>query len=313
MPRLGFATRRTLDALTLGPRRRRRAMNRELARLDRIEFGVHPIRRRPRGPLTGVVVLLVAVVGGISAWQLSGSHLATSRNVRARVASRIPNTPGGTHIDSPHRLLPAVTAGLGRQAASYRLIHERVRWEPCRAIHYVVRHTNEGGRFDTLLRSAIADVSAASGLKFVDDGATSEVPPYDATTRAIYQPRVYGDRWAPVLISWSNASESPHLAGQVEGFAGPVAWGSANEPSRYVSGAVTYDVDKLHVLASQFGLSKVRTVLLHELGHLVGLDHTPDRRQVMYRSVERNSPSRFQPGDRAGLAAAGTGRCFTDY
>ena len=59
-----------------------------------------------------------------------------------------------------------------------------------------------------LVREAIAAVSAATGLRFVDDGTTEEGP---SDTRSPYQPEVYGERWAPVLFAWSDPVESPRL------------------------------------------------------------------------------------------------------
>lgn len=55
----------------------------------------------------------------------------------------------------------------------------------------------------------------------------------------------------------------------------------------------------------------VRATVLHELGHLVDLDHTPDRAEIMF------SESQFDvrddgPGDLRGLAQLGTQACFPD-
>ncbi len=58
------------------------------------------------------------------------------------------------------------------------------------------------------------------------------------------------------------------------------------------------------------GRVQVRSVVLHEIGHLLGLDHVADPSQVMY---EFSSPdvTAYQAGDLAGLEALGTGRCST--
>ncbi len=47
-------------------------------------------------------------------------------------------------------------------------------------------------------------------------------------------------------------------------------------------------------------------VALHELGHLVGLEHLPDTNQVMYPSINVNLAG-YAAGDLAGLAALGRG------
>ena len=56
------------------------------------------------------------------------------------------------------------------------------------------------------------------------------------------------------------------------------------------------------------GRAEVRSVVLHEIGHLLGLDHVGDTSQIMH---EYSSPevTTYQAGDLAGLEALGTGRC----
>ncbi|MGJ9411746.1 matrixin family metalloprotease [Aeromicrobium sp. CF4.19] len=49
-----------------------------------------------------------------------------------------------------------------------------------------------------------------------------------------------------------------------------------------------------------------RAVLLHELAHLVGLDHVDDTDELMYPT---SGPLEWGPGDLAGLEALGEGRC----
>ena len=55
------------------------------------------------------------------------------------------------------------------------------------------------------------------------------------------------------------------------------------------------------------GRKYVRAVVMHELGHVLGLDHVDDRDQLMYD--ENVGQTELGPGDRAGLAALGAGRC----
>ena len=49
------------------------------------------------------------------------------------------------------------------------------------------------------------------------------------------------------------------------------------------------------------------SILLHELGHLVGLDHVPDEGELMYpQSITQTT---YGPGDREGLARLGAISC----
>ena len=62
----------------------------------------------------------------------------------------------------------------------------------------------------------------------------------------------------------------------------------------------------------QGGPQRVRGVILHELGHLVGLDHVDDPRELMYPRPTVQGDD-FADGDRRGLAALSRGPCFRDF
>ena len=92
-----------------------------------------------------------------------------------------------------------------------------VAYDPCRPIHIVVNARTAPADSDRLFQNALSAVSVATGLPFVIDGSTTETPNAD---RRIYQPDRYPDRWAPVLVAWSDSSESPNLSGDIARYAG---------------------------------------------------------------------------------------------
>ena len=55
------------------------------------------------------------------------------------------------------------------------------------------------------------------------------------------------------------------------------------------------------------GLEVARAIAMHELGHLVGLAHVDDERELM--DAQNHGQVDFGPGDRRGLARLGRGRC----
>jgi hypothetical protein len=183
-----------------------------------------------------------------------------------------------------------------------------VAFDPCRPVHYVVNPAGEPLDGRQLVVSAVARVSRATGLRFVADGTTTESP---AKQRESYQPGRYDrDRWAPVLIAWSDEQSFPSLSGYVAGVGAPQPWSTASRHLAYVTGQVVLDRVQLAPAALP-DRAQAEATLLHELGHLVGLDHTSDRSQLMFSEAEANV-SDYGAGDRRGLALLGTQACVPE-
>ena len=199
-----------------------------------------------------------------------------------------------------------------------------VGWDPCRPITYVTRPGTLAAA-ERLVEQAVEMVSTATGLQFMDQGRTDEAPSED---RSSYQPERYGERWAPVLIAWSDARESPRLGrslqddpgADVAGYASTRSAGySTTDPetgrsvaagSVLVSGSVVLDEEDLaRMLEEPDGWARARAVVAHELGHLVGLGHVDDPAQLMHPRA-RPSVTGFAPGDLEGLARLGTLECY---
>jgi hypothetical protein len=183
-----------------------------------------------------------------------------------------------------------------------------VTWSPCRPIHWVVRpdHQPVGGQ--KLLTDAFATVSELTGLRFVYDGETDETPDLD---RAPYLPDRYGDRWAPVIVAWAPASEVPDFGGDIIGEASPFAVQTPSGDVAIVSGTVWLDSDQINDVIAERHTDVVHSVILHELGHLVGLEHVMDTKQLMYPQA-RVTLTEVGPGDVRGFAYAGEGACQPD-
>lgn len=176
-----------------------------------------------------------------------------------------------------------------------------VTFDACRPIHYVINPTGapEGGV--DLVHEAIARVSVATGFKFKYDGTTDERPDKQ---REAYQPDRYDKkRWAPVLIAWSNEAAYPQLAGYIDGVAGPLIERADDGRLVYVSGQVVLDTQTTEVTPATR-----KAVMLHELGHVMGLDHVPDHKQLMH-SEGNFAVNDFADGDLRGLSTLGTQDC----
>ena len=167
-----------------------------------------------------------------------------------------------------------------------------VRWNPCIAIPYVVNPTGGPPNAIALAQAAVDRLSEASGLTFRYEGTTDEVA---TAPRALVQGR-YGNRFAPLLIAWGD-----DLAlGQAAGLGGLIYVALSTPAAQAVSGFA-------YVTRGLPGGDAFQTgVLLHELGHAVGLDHADDTVQVMNSVGDSGRPlTAYIDGDLAGLDRLG--------
>lgn len=221
-------------------------------------------------------------------------------------------------VDGRALAVPRPEPALGRVApmvpvtsvGSYAFLHTDdagvpVGYDPCREITYVTRPDGAPAGGETLVAEAIAEIAAATGLVFTSAGTTTEVPAVD---RAIIQPERYGSGWAPVLVAWSTQDELPDLAGDVAGIGGSAAVpGADGEGEWLAAGRLVLDADDLGRMIQAGEPAAARAVIVHELAHVVGLDHVDDPRELMYPMT--SSRLDLGPGDRAGLALVGQVAC----
>jgi hypothetical protein len=268
----------------------------------------HRWRRWSTGFASAVVVL--AIVGAVAWLETTGT---LKPGVSNALSSRPANWPTPGHEESAQPL--GVPARMVAASDSYRFMARQtdgrtpVAYDPCRPIHYVIRAQGEPAGGNQIITDAIVRVSLATGLRFVFDGATSETP---SRPRPSYQADRYGDRWAPVLFSWVTPNENPDFSADVTGEGGSSSVSPPNRASAYVSGGVELDTGKItRLLRGPKGDQVVRAVVLHELGHLVGLGHVTSASQLMYPQIQPGVTD-FGAGDLTGLAALGRGACLPD-
>ncbi len=156
------------------------------------------------------------------------------------------------------------------------------RWNPCAPVRYVVNGERALGGQRAVLDSVIAEVETSTGLDLEFVGETSgglDLRP------------VAG---ADAVIVFSDEATSPQfLAGDTIGFGG----GSFRQSSL----ATWISQGFVIVENSVDDAAMMRSLLLHELGHMVGLSHVDDRNQVMYPALFSTSPQHYADGDREGL------------
>jgi hypothetical protein len=227
-----------------------------------------------------------------------------------RLLARFDDRPTPTTTSGERLILPTLRVAADPSftfTATQPGSSEPVAFDPCRPIRYVVRPTGAPPDGAELLTEGLRRITEATGLEFISAGTTDEAP---APGRPNFQPDRYGDQWAPVLFAWSTPSE-------YEGLAGPVIGETSTTPVEVddgqqvlVSGQVVLDVPQIEDRLQYAGGRPIAiAVVTHELGHLVGLGHVLDSRQLMYPSAQPLVTD-FGQGDLTGLAELGSGRCY---
>lgn len=241
-------------------------------------------RSDPRRRAVVAVAALASLLGGLMAWVVVAPESTGVTFPDGSVAS-----PGET------RTTP--------EGGSYAFLQTQsdgrtpVGYDPCTPVRLVVNDRLAPDDADAVLERAVAQVREASGLDVRVVGRTDDAP------EAHRDDPEQGDGWRPVQVSWTDADEVPELAGRVGGLGGST-WVEQGGIRRYVTGEVMLDAPDL--VRGGRGGDVATGVLMHELAHVLGLDHVDDRGELMHPSSPRSA---WGPGDRAGLAALGDVAC----
>jgi hypothetical protein len=175
-----------------------------------------------------------------------------------------------------------------------------VHWNKCDRIGYRVYTRGAPKRAVKQAKEAVRRLNKASGLRFVYRGRSrtqaSNFGRYASDTR--------------LVIGWSTPRRSPK----------PLQGAGLGGMSYTSTGEITYGFVLLNSrtkLAPGFGRGPkygtqgtIGQVLMHELGHAVGLTHVGARSQIMYGVATRKKAT-WGAGDRNGLVRVGKRRgCF---
>lgn len=271
-------------------------------------------KRRHRRTALSIAAFVAVVAGSLTAVSFIGDSVSADHSFSGDLvlysagkapAAPVPEAETATITAPPQRFVapPGLYRFIGTNPDS-----SPIRWDPCKPIHLVVNESDAPPGGVEALRQAIDVISKATNLKFVIDGPTDERP--SNRDRSPYT-TVGGTRdWAPVLIAWARDDQDFALDGSVLGYAIPVpAYYAGSGYGRIVTGSVILDADDLRNVRADFGQAALRSVIEHELTHLVGLDHVSSEASLMNPSTDFSVTSP-NPDDRVGLLVAGGGMCF---
>lgn len=197
-------------------------------------------------------------------------------------AALTPSVERAVTVPLPYR--PAGRASSGRLSGA--------RFDPCHPIPFRINYAGAPRNARRLVVDALAKARAATGLTFTYAGRYSGTP--------FSRQRGGGLPSEGIGFAWATPRQVPGLAGATIGLGGG---GWAVNGRRMSSGVV---IDRTFRFRSGWTRpNSIGSLLLHELGHALGLEHVKDRSQQMY-PLDVGAPNgNYNRGDLAALRKVG--------
>lgn len=187
-----------------------------------------------------------------------------------------------------------------------------IRWNPCRVITYQVNMTGASAGALIDVQGTMSRLATANGLSFRYLGSTGAIPQkawlssWPTTTADIVVAWAYAGTGRSTILPSTAAGEGGWTSTGAYTPAGSIVW-------QIRHGFVVLNRASNSAMRPGFGAGQTRgELLLHEVGHAVGLQHTSATTQIMYATLQARSTTAYGWGDLMGLRRVGRGAgCIT--
>jgi len=176
-----------------------------------------------------------------------------------------------------------------------------VTYSSCGTIQVAVYPAGGPPDAEALVREAVTQMRSATGLNIVVTGVYGG---HAANWNFKAAPVGPND---PISISWQDGDAIAELTDDIAGLGGSAVFPGRNGGERLGAGTIALSRDYYAKLAERRDHAEALAVLLHEFGHVFGLDHVHSSDELMYdRNIGRKTCG---TGDREGLRRLGQGPC----
>lgn len=202
-------------------------------------------------------------------------------------------------------LLVAGGEGPADQEPSYAFLQtvgdQPVTYTSCRPIQVAVYPGGGPPDAEKLVREAVVQMRAATGLDIVVSGAFGGNAPNWNFEAGPTHPE------DPISVSWQDGDAIARLTDHTAGLGGSRVVPTPDGGRRLVAGTIALSRDYYARLTATGDRGEAMAVLLHEFGHVLGLDHVEAPGELMFH--ENTDRTTFGPGDLEGLRRLGRGPC----